>query len=69
MNKILKLISSGAITVADSYVTSREYVTLPRNGFRQDNVKLRNDVTRVGSDLGNVISRYEKQPNKSPSGK
>ena len=67
MNKILKLISNGAFTVADSFIEPRDYVKPSRHGFQQDNLNLRGDVRRVGSGMNTVTVRYGKQSNK-PSG-
>lgn len=69
MNKIFSLISDGAFSIADSYVTSREYVKPTKSGFQQDNAKLKGDVKNVGSGMALVIGRYGKQPLKSTGDK
>jgi hypothetical protein len=69
MNKILSLISDGASSIADSYVTSREYAKPTKSGFQQDNVKLRGDVKRVGSGMAMAIGRHVQQPHKSSGNK
>ena len=65
MNKLFAMLSDGAFSIADAYVSPREYVKLPRNGFRQDNASLRADVKRVGGTMGMVIERNGKSHKRS----
>jgi hypothetical protein len=69
MSKILYMITDGLTAIADAYVSPRAYIRPSRNGFQQDQAKLRGDVVRVGKDMKKAITTANgKQPNKRTSG-
>ena len=64
---IKNLIVQGLTTIADSYVSPRDYARPSKDGFRRDQAKLRSDVRRIGADMKTTIDRHGKQSYK-PSG-
>ena len=56
--KLINSIRKSVILIAHTYVQPREYVRLPANGFRHDQLNLRSDVTKIGTDMRKAIVKY-----------
>lgn len=62
---ILKILRNGAVSMAGSYVSPRDYPRPDRDGFRRDQAKLIGDVRTVGNDIKKSIGSNVKQAYKS----
>ena len=60
MTKIIKMVANGYAVIADSYVSPRAYALPSDSGFASDQIKLRGDVSMVGSDMRKAIVKYGK---------
>lgn len=64
MNKFFNIIADGITSIADTYVSPRDYVYPNRTGFQADRARLRGDVARVGRGMTKVIqTKHGKQSN------
>ncbi|ADI29248.1 hypothetical protein [Methylotenera versatilis] len=62
---IIRMMTKGAASIADSYVNPIAYDRSYSNGFRKDNIKLRGDVVAVGNDMRKALAYGESHATKN----
>lgn len=56
--KLLRLIGDGLIAMAEPYAEPRKYAYPKLNGFKNDNEKLKGDVSVVGRGVSKSIKEH-----------